>query len=214
MEEKSKENKKKGSWFSLIKLKIYIIVAVAAAVIISLAYLVRACSDDTVSIVVEKEIDITPTQVLSMKEIREWEFLAIEDEEMVDTVRKGFFSDDHLMRIYYGTLRLGFDLRKSGDNWIEKKADTLHVTLPPITLLDNDFIDEARTVSFFESGKWSDKDRADMYKRAYLKMKNRCLTTENIKSAEANASRQFYQMFRAMGYENIIIRFNNKTQTK
>lgn len=88
---------------------------------------------------------------------------------MIDTVRKGFFKDDELIRIYYGTLRLGFDMSEAKADWIKADKDTLVITLPKIKLLDENFIDEARTKSFFESGSWSDKDRADMYKRAYAK---------------------------------------------
>lgn len=196
-----------GMWLALGRLKLYAILAAVLAAIIALAYIVRACSGNEVTTEVNDKIDITPTQVLEMKEIGEWEFLSVEDEEMVDTVRKGIFTDDHLVRIYYGTLRLGFDLRDAKEGWIENRNDTLFVTLPKIKLLDEDFIDEARTESFFETGTWTDKDRADMYKRAYLKMKLRCLTKENIESARTNADRQFYQMLRAMGYENVKVRF-------
>ena len=56
------------------------------------------------------EVIMTPSQIESIRRIGQWEFMSINDEELVDTIRKGFFSDDHLVRIYYGTLRLGIDL--------------------------------------------------------------------------------------------------------
>lgn len=138
-----------------------------------------------------------------MKEIGEWEFLSIADEELIDTVRKGFFSNDELIRIYHGTLRLGINMHKTEPRWIDVSGDSITVVLPPIELLDNDFIDEARTQSFFESGKWTDKDRADMYKRAYNQMRARCLTKENIRNAEKNAVSQFNRMMKSMGYNNV-----------
>ena len=46
-----------------------------------------------------------------------------------------------------------------------------------------------------------------MYEKAKAKMKKRCLTKENIASAENNASKQFYQMFKAMGFETVEVRF-------
>lgn len=206
--------RKKSRWTSLWKmigrLKLSIIFIVILAAIIASAYLIRACRSNETSIYVNDKIDITPTQVLAMKEIGEWEFLSIEDEEMVDTVRKGFFKDDELIRIYYGTLRLGFDMRETKDDWIKADNDTLNITLPDIKLLDENFIDEARTKSFFESGSWSDKDRADMYKRAYRKMKARCLTKENIENAQENAKRQFEQMLKAMGFDYVNIRFGHE----
>ena len=79
-------------------------------------------------------------------------------------------------------------------------GDTLRVTLPKVKLLDEDFIDEAKTQPFFESGSWSDQARKDMYEKAKAKMKKRCLTKEN-------ASKQFYQMFKAMGFETVEVRF-------
>jgi uncharacterized SAM-binding protein YcdF (DUF218 family) len=95
-----------------------------------------------------QQIDITPQQIQSIKEIGEWEFLSISDEEMVDTIRHGIFSDDHLVRIYYGTMRLGVNLKQVEPGWIVTRGDTIEITLPQISLLDHDFIDEARTKSF------------------------------------------------------------------
>lgn len=194
-------------WQTIGRLKLYAILAIAAAVIIALAVIVRSCGDTDVRSEVNDKIDLTPTQVLSMREIGQWEFLSIEDEELIDTVRKGFFRNDALTRIYFGTLRLGFDMRSVKDGWIRKKADTLLVTLPSITLLDPDFIDEARTQSFYEHGSWTDRDRSELYKRAKQKMLARCMTRENISSAEENASRQVSQMFHSMGYKYVHVRF-------
>ena len=49
--------------------------------------------------------EVTAVQVQKLKDIGQWEFLSISDEELIDTVRHGFFSDDQLTRLYYGTLR-------------------------------------------------------------------------------------------------------------
>lgn len=193
---------------ALTRLKFTFILIIIIAAIISSAYLVRSCRGNEVSVYVNDDIDITPAQVTAMIEIGEWEFLSIEDEELIDTVRKGWFSDDELIRIYYGTLRLGFDMRKTGDNWITVNEDTINVTLPRITLLDEDFIDEAKTKSFYESGSWSDKDRGDMYERARKQMRARCVTKENIATAERNAESQFRKMMEALGFETVKIKFN------
>lgn len=193
---------------ALTRLKFTFILIIIIAAIISSAYLVRSCRGNEVSVYVNDDIDITPAQITAMIEIGEWEFLSIEDEELIDTVRKGWFSDDELIRIYYGTLRLGFDMRKTGDNWITVNEDTVNVTLPRITLLDEDFIDEAKTKSFYESGSWSDKDRGDMYERARKQMRARCVTKENIATAERNAESQFRKMMEALGFETVKIKFN------
>lgn len=163
----------------------------------------------SITIESEKKIGITPEQIRSIKAIGEWEFLSINDEELVDTTRKGLFRNDHLVRIYYGTMRLGFDLKDTKEDWIKASGDTVEVTLPPIRLLDSDFIDEARTRSFYESGRWSAADREKMYRKAKAMMLRNGLTQTNIRSAENNADAQFRNMFRAMGFENVVIRFSN-----
>lgn len=158
--------------------------------------------DNTVSVTTEEQTTLSPTQVESIEAIGEWEFLAISNEELVDTVRRGFFGDDQLVRIYYGTLRLGINMKDVKEGWIQANAgkDSIVCTLPPIRLLDNNFIDEARTRSFFEEGKWTGADRQALYDRAYAQMKKRCFTPANIRIAQRNARQQFRDMFKAMGF--------------
>lgn len=199
-----------GFWHTMLRLKSTALLLIIILAIISAAYLIRSCRGNTLDVYVNDGIDITPTQITAMTETGEWEFLSVETEEIVDTVRKGWFGNDELTRIYFGTLRLGFDMRKADKDWIFKVKDTLYVTLPAISLLDEDFIDEARTQSFFESGKWSDKDRADLYNRAYKKMRDRCLTNENVRTAEQNAEMQFRKILKGIGFEHINIKFENK----
>lgn len=165
--------------------------------------------DNTVSVTTEEKTTLSPTQVESIEAIGEWEFLAISNEELVDTVRRGFFGDDQLVRIYYGTLRLGINMKDVKQGWIQANAgkDSIVCTLPPIRLLDNNFIDEARTRSFFEEGKWTGADRQALYDRAYAQMKKRCLTQANIRIAQRNARQQFRDMFKAMGFPNTRVEF-------
>lgn len=146
--------------------------------------------DDNFSIGYSDKIDDTPTVVAQMKEIGQWEFLSISDEELVDTVRRGLFSDDELVRIYYGTLRIGIDFSQCDEKWIEREGDSIKVDLPPVQLLDENFLDETRTKSFFESGKWTNVDRKAMADRAKTAMRRRCLTKENMDLAQKNAERQ------------------------
>ena len=127
--------------------------------------------ESRIEVAEDRRIDITPQQIQSIKAIGQWEFLSIANEEMVDTVRKGFFSNDELVRIYYGTMRLGIDLHQAKPGWIRMQGDTLCITLPPVTLLDHDFIDETRTQSFYESGKWSGADRDALYRYAYRRIR-------------------------------------------
>lgn len=156
------------------------------------------------------ETMLSPTQIKSIESIGQWEFLSVSDEELVDTTRHGFFGDDKLVRIYYGTLRLGIDMKDVKEGWMEADKDTIVCTLPPIKLLDNNFIDEAKTKSFFETGKWTGQDRQAMYERAYCAMKKRCLSSSNITTAENNAQSQFFKMLKTMGFSNVKVRFEGK----
>lgn len=161
-------------------------------------------ASNEIGISTDNKIDITPTRIQEIQDIGQWEFLAINDEELIDTINHGFFSDDELVRIYYGTIRMGIDLHHAEPQWLQVEDDSIVVAkLPPIELLDRNFIDEAHTRSFFEKGDWSSADREALYRRAYNKMIARCLTPANIKIAEENARRQFTQFLKAMGYKNV-----------
>ena len=187
------------------------ITAIILAVLLTLGiviWLLHAIKETEVSIVTDQNIDLTPEQVTSIKAIGEWEFLAIANEELVDTVRKGLFKDDHLARLYYGTIRLGINMHQVKPGWVAPSGDSIEVTLPKIVLLDRDFIDEARTKSFFESGSWSHEDRERLYQKAYQQMLKHCLTPENLQNARQNGEAQFRNMMKSLGYEHIRIRWD------
>jgi hypothetical protein len=176
--------------------------------VVMMAWLLRNCmSEPLLSIERSDRIELTPVQIQSIRDIGQWEFLSVTDEELVDTVRKGLFRDDHLVRIYYGTMRLGIDLAKVSEGWITTSGDSVVLTLPPVGLLDERFIDEARTQSFHESGRWSARDREALYQKARRQMLAHGLTPQNLRSAEDNADAQFRRLLRSMGFEQVIIRF-------
>lgn len=177
------------------------------AIIIFLWWLLIAEKDNHVSVEVDDGINITPEQIQSIRDIGQWEFLSISNEELVDTVRKGLFSDDQLVRIYYGTLRLGIDLSKTKKNWISAHGDTVVVKLPKVGLLDKEFIDETRTKAFYESGRWTARDREALYRKARRQMLSHALTKQNLKTAEANAEDHVRQMMKTMGFNNITVTF-------
>lgn len=177
--------------------------------VILVGWIWRDVRSSRVEITADQRIDITPEQIQSIKAIGEWEFLSISDEEMVDTIRKGIFSDDHLVRIYYGTMRLGINLKQVESGWISTNGDTLNIMLPQIDLLDKDFIDEARTKSFFESGSWSPKDREAMMRRAYQRMLQRGLTPQNLETARVNGDAQVQQVMQGMGFKHVKIQYKD-----
>jgi hypothetical protein len=177
------------------------------AFILVFVWLVFFEKNNTIELGVDDRIGDTPTQIESMRAIGEWEFLSVSNEELVDTVRKGLLSDDHLVRIYYGTLRLGINMHQARPHWLTVSGDTATAVLPKVGLLDKNFIDEARTKSFYESGSWQESDREALYKKAYRMMLQRCMTPTNLKAAEENAEAQFRKMLLALGYKNVIIKF-------
>lgn len=202
------------SGMSLTKLNILLWGIIAMAVIAILLFIGKTVSETSIKAEVSDRIDPTPTIITSMSEIGEWEFLAISDEEMVDTVRKNFLKDSHMVRIYYGKLSLGINMRKAKGGWATMKGDTAVVSLPPIELLDDNFIDEARTRAFIETGSWTDADRNFLYHKAYRLMLARCLTKQNILTAEDNARMQITSMLKALGVEKSEITFGKNDTTE
>ena len=196
--------------------KIYVTLGLVAVIVVTgiVWRLTDEVKDAKLEVVSDNKIDITPEVIQSIKSIGEWEFLSIADEEMVDTTRKGIFSDDHLVRIYYGQLSLGVNMHKVGPRWIEVAGDSVTVTLPKVELLDNDFIDAARTKSFYESGKWSAADREAMYRRAYSLMKRNCLTPKNIRAAQNNAEAQMQNIMKSLGFRAVTVKFDNNKHTQ
>ena len=185
------------------------IVAGLLAVLVLSVWFCHQMKGSHVEVGADDKIGITPTQIQSIKAIGEWEFLSISNEELVDTVRKGLLKDDQLVRIYYGTLRLGINMHQANPHWLTTQGDTMTVLLPKVGLLDKDFIDEARTKSFYESGRWTANDREALYRKAYRQMLRRCMTKTNLKTAQDNAEAQFTKMLRSLGFNEVIIKFEN-----
>lgn len=194
-----------------MKVLTYIKIGTGALVVVLLImgffWLKNLTKNDHIDFGPDEDIDITPTQIQSIKAIGEWEFLSVSAEELVDTTRRRLLMKDELARIYYGTLRLGVDMHQVKPGWIKTSGDSITMTLPAIGLLDKDFIDEARTSPFYESGSWTAEDREILFKKAYRMMTQHCLTKENLQAAEANGQEQFRNMLQSMGYKHVKITF-------
>ena len=154
----------------------------------------------------KKGIAPTPAQLRSIERIGKWEFLSIEDEEIVDTVRRRLLlPDQHLVRIYRGTLSLGIDLSQAQQEWVRMQSDTVVVTLPQVTLLNPQFIDEASTRTFHETGTWDAQAREQMYQKARRVMMDRCLSEENLRMAQETGKAHMKAVFRNLGFENVVV---------
>ena len=71
-------------------------------VVVGIVWTCNGVKNSSLSLGVNEKIDCTPNIVDRMRAIGQWEFLTVTDEELIDTVRKGFFSDDELKNMATG----------------------------------------------------------------------------------------------------------------
>lgn len=208
---RQQSNSSRPRWRQLVEaipVNVWIALMVVLLAVAAVLWLARAVTKGTeVGLTELGQTLLTPTQIKKIESIGEWEFLAVSDEEIADTVRRGFFGDSELTRIYYGTLRLGIDLRRAPQGWIRMDGDTLRASLPPISLLSDDFIDEARTRTFYESGSWTAADRKSLYDKAQRAMRQRVMSRENITAARQTALAQMDRLLHAMGFDHVSVAF-------
>lgn len=162
----------------------------------------------------DERIDQTPAEVRALREIGQWEFLAVDTEELVERSRKGILGDSHLVRIYRGTLRLGIDMKKTTEQWFSADSLTAVLRLPDIHLLDENFIDETHTTSFHEEGSWTSADKNALYEEARAKMRTRALSPQNLLRARRNAEEQLRKIFLALGYKEVVVSFGEKAPSQ
>lgn len=195
---------KMGKWLSALK---WMSVAVAAVVLAGLVVVWNRRGGVSMEVGFDPRIELTAQEIRRIEQIGQWEFLSVQSEVVADTLREGFFTDDRLVAVYTGVPRIGIDMNRVEGEWVRAHGDTVSLCLPAVHLLDKDFIDEARTVVFYESGKWPNSARRDLYDQAYRKMLRQCLTPSNMQRAENHARNQFTAMFRALGFHTVEIRF-------
>lgn len=137
------------------------------------------------SLVSNPEIDRTPVEINSIRQIGQWEFLSVKTEELVDSVKKGIIFDDHIACIYQGALSLGINMENFDKSWITAQGkDSISLSLPPVTLLDHNFINESKTNVFMEEGTWKEMEKEQLYQKAKQKMLRRACSKENMDLAE------------------------------
>lgn len=85
------------------------------------------------------------------------------------------------------------------------QSDTVVVTLPPVTLLNPQFIDEASIRTFHETGTWNAQAREQMYQKARRMMMDRCLSEENLRMAQETGKAHMKAVFRNLGFENVVV---------
>lgn len=185
-------------------------VALAAALIYLVIWLGKGIGSAEISIGSNDSINVTPQRIAKVKEIGQWEFLQVTDEVVVDTIRyNAIMADDRLACIYHGTVRIGINLDRAGADWITNRNDTLEVRLPAPSVLDDRFIDEARTDVFYQHGKWGAYAREQMYRRAAAEMKAFALSPENIYAVRKAAEARFASLFKSLGAKDVTIVFDD-----
>lgn len=152
-------------------------------------------------------IEETPEEIIAIKNIGQWELLSVNCEEMAERHESRMLGDRHLVRIYYGTIRIGLDTEEFGDDWFVSHGKTVRLNLPNVKILDEHFIDEARTKTFYEEGTFNVETKQELYEEAQKAMKARALTVQNLKTAQLGAEKQMKVLFKALGYDTIIVNF-------
>lgn len=172
------------------------------------------CSDEPLLSITktnEAKILISPEEIRQIEDIGQWVFLNVEAEEMVDTVRKYILkSDEALSRIYTGTLHFGVNLDKlKGREWFTIHGDTACLDLPAVELMDEEFINEAKTRTFYEVGEWDAETLKVLYEKAKAQMKERCITDKNLKTAQDNAEHEITTFIKSFGFNEVELSFSN-----
>ena len=182
-----------------------------AAIVIAITYIYIGIKENSpIHLEVERNtrIDLTPEQILSVRDIGQWEFLTINTEELVEWQRSRTLTTDRLTRIYQGTLRLGIDMSKASDDWFTSLPDsTAHLILPKAALLDNNIYDAARRRTIYEKCSIPPEARDQLYAQARKKMMQRCLTPQNLQTTERNARNEFTRIFKSFGFKTVTIQF-------
>ena len=169
----------------------------------------------SLSLTTNTQMDQTPIEISSIRQIGQWVFLSVQTEELVDSTRKGIFFDDRIVCIYRGTLSLGINMEKFDKSWVKAQSkDSISLILPLVTLLDQNFINEAQTNVFFEEGTWKESDKERLYLKAKRQMMQRAFTPENRNMAEKHARMQITRLMNAMGFSKVNISFKGETSPK
>lgn len=194
----------KGKWF---------LAGLMAAALVVLFCYIKCKEEPLVALETTNEgkILISPEEIRDIEEIGQWVFLNIETEEMVDTVRKHLItSDDALSRIYTGTLHFGLNMEKlKGSDWFFTSGDTARIYLPAIELMDENFINEAKTRTFYQEGDWDATAMKALYNKAKDLMKERCVTEKNLKTAQDNAEQEITSFIKSFGFKEVELAFTN-----
>lgn len=202
----------KFNWYHLLIsiIRYWWVLAITIA-LVAIAVLWRSCAEHPpVSLRVNRStaIDLTAEEVRSIRDIGQWEFLSVTTEELLEWHQRRNLGNDHLVRIYGGTLRIGINMARADKDWFKSLPDSIaRLTLPCPALLDSNFIDETHTRTFYQRGSAPPDTLEALYNRARIAMIRRCVTPQNIQAATESARRQFTRIFQNFGFKKVEIYF-------
>ena len=186
----------------LVKTAVYAVIAIILWLMIS--KLVSVVAPD-VTTTDNERIDSTEVVVKNIETSRQWVFLKIPVEEVVSR-EKGLIWKDNLTKKFKGQIELGLDLRMMLPGWAKyKPGDFSHIELnmPPIEILNNEFLDEAASQTLIDEGSWSLEEKKLMKEEAIEKMSQQALSLHNVEAAEALARRELTEKFLKLGYKDV-----------
>lgn len=185
---------------------------IATAVIIALAcvgvyYIYKVVTGNKPVASSEIIDDDTPVLLDSIKSIGQWSLLSIEMDQTVDTVDNGLLG----MRIgckpvsvqFHGILHYGIDMKQLRDDWARTSGDTVWIILPPVKLLDTNFLDERKVTVIDGNQDFINKPstRSALAKKAKAAMVAN--GNQRIGDAEENAKAELRQIFAQHGFRHV-----------
>ncbi|MCF0198622.1 MAG: DUF4230 domain-containing protein [Bacteroidaceae bacterium] len=179
---------------------------VALAVFCTL--LVSGCGGKGRQLPAEEPPHLTTAQKDALRNIGQWELLTIDLEELIDSTRSHtLWPDEHIIRIYRGTARLGTDLTFARPDWIQEEAFTVTLTVPAIRLLNPEIIDKSRTTVFLQDGELNAEIREPMFHKAHRLMQRRLRNLDAYRRAEEIGRTKLTTALQAAGFKTVIVNY-------
>lgn len=192
---------------------IAIILACIAIIAIIVVVAVKACSAGKEIAGGPKtivEVKPTPVDVDSIRSIGQWSVVEIAISQIVDTVDRGFFSDDKIEVMYHGTLHYGIDMTKVGKDWVRTEADSVvFIHLPDVTLLDNRFLDERDVKVILGDNDQDFINRPEVREALVAKAKAAMIKKGDTRKEEARrkVESELQHLFKSHGYKQVMVFF-------
>lgn len=199
------DNLKYSYKFTVLVLRVLLVVAVALFAL----WLYKRTPRLTV-LEEENEVITTPTILQDIRTTHRLVTLIVEDEEAV----KREHLTGNVLKIYTATYELGVDLSTRENEWfaVSGTGGQVHITLPPITLLNKGTgVDAAHTIDIYGEAR-DGNELSSMRNEADRIMRKRALSDDNVSRARRNAESFIREMFGGLDFapDSIFIRWDQQ----